>query len=245
VKKHWSYKSGRVVCTIAIMGAWSNAHAQSSGSNVISLGWAHIAPQSSSTPLTVTSIGGRPVNVAQPGATGAAGTADTFGIVSEHYFSHNIGVALAGGWPVRLPVYGRGTLAQYGKIGEAIPMAPQLFLRYHLGTAQTNFRPFVGLGVNYSWFTDEQVTNSNFLTQNFGPGGSASIKASSSWNPVFEAGANYAIDKHWLVGFNVSYLPAKTTATLTGHTASGVEVVIQTKVKVCPIDTFLNVSYVF
>ena len=245
MKMYWSRKFGRPTVAFAIALACSHARAQSAGNNVISFGWAHIAPQSSSTPLTVTSIGGAPVNVVQPGATGVADSANTFGFVSEHYFTDNVGVAMAGGWPANLPLSGRGTLAQYGKLGEAIPMAPQLFLRYHFGTAQTKFRPFLGLGVNYTWFTDGRVTNSTFVTQNFGPGGSANVKASPSWNPVFEAGMNYAINTHWLIGLGASYLPAKTNATLTGYTASGLQVVIQAKVKVCPINTFLSVSYVF
>ena len=46
------------------------AHAQAAGSNIVSLGWFRVMPNSSSDPLLVKSIGGMPVNQSQSG-TGA------------------------------------------------------------------------------------------------------------------------------------------------------------------------------
>ncbi|PCE27997.1 hypothetical protein BWP39_05700 [Paraburkholderia acidicola] len=221
------------------------AHAQSAGSTVVSLGWARIMPLSDSDPLTVTSIAGHPVNQVQAGSSGAAKSTDTAGIVIEHYFTDNIGVAVAGGYPAYLDLEGRGTLGKYGVIGKARPWAPQVILRYHFLPAQSKFRPFAGIGVNYTWFTNAQINNSTFVTQSFGPGGSASAHASSSWNPVFELGANYQFDKHWAAGFSFSYIPASTNVTLSGQTATGVNIVSKTKLQLRPITTFLNLSYIF
>lgn len=234
-----------LVPVIAAVCICSNVDAQTAGSNVVSFGWTHIAPLSSSTPLTITSIGGQPANQELAGTGGKAGSANTAGFSGEHYFTDDIGVALVGGFPIYLNLAGTGSLQHYGVVGKARPWAPQLLLRYHLFSAQSKFRPFVGVGVNYSWFTNARVTNGDFISQTFGPGGSASVKASSSWNPVFEIGANYAFDKHWSAGLAVAYIPASTEITLTGRTAAGLESTTKTKVYLRPIITCLSISYVF
>ncbi|MEQ5839483.1 OmpW family protein [Paraburkholderia acidicola] len=221
------------------------AHAQSAGSTVVSVGWARIMPLSNSDPLTVTSLAGHPVNQVETGTSGAATSTDTVGLVIERYITDNIGVAVAGGFPAYLGLEGRGTLGKYGQIGKARPWAPQVILRYHFLPATSKFRPFAGIGVNYTWFTNVRVNNQTFVTQSFGPGSSANASASSSWNPVFELGANYQFDKHWAAGFSFSYIPASTNVTLTGHTATGVDIVSKTRLRLRPITTFLNVSYIF
>ncbi|HDR8982660.1 OmpW family outer membrane protein [Burkholderia vietnamiensis] len=223
----------------------SPTFAQSAGSNVASVGWAHVSPVSSSDPLTVTNIGGAPANIVQTGTSGAAGSSDTVGAAFEHYFTDHFGVALVGGYPTYLNLEGRGSLATFGVMGKARPWAPQVILRYHFLASDSKFRPYAGIGVNYTWFTNAKITNGDFVTRSFGPGGSATVSASSSWNPVFEAGANYQFDKHWAVGFSVTYIPVSTDLTLTGHTATGMTVVSQTKLRIRPIVTFLNLSYAF
>ncbi len=72
--------------------------------------------------------------------------------------------------------------------------------------------------------------------------------AKSSWNPVFNVGANYAVTDNWFVGLSVSYLPLSSTATLTTQNAGAAgnaTVVSHTKIKIDPVVTYLNVGYRF
>jgi len=245
MRKRWGSTLSLVLFIILIVSIEHSAHAQSAGSTTISLGWAHISPVSSSDPLTITSIGGQPANMTQPGTGSVALSSDTVGMLLEHYFTDHIGVATLAGFPVYLNLEGTGTFAKYGVIGKGRPWAPQVILTYHLFSAESKFRPFAGVGVSYTWFTNAHVTNTAFITQSFGPGGSASASASSSWNPVFAAGANYRFSKHWMAGFSLLYIPASTNLTLTGRTATGTEIVSKTTVRLRPIITFVNASYVF
>jgi outer membrane protein len=230
------------ICSAALI---DNANAQSAGSVTLSAGWLHIAPQGDATPLTVESIGGAEVNRQVTGSGAHASSTDTMGITTEYYVTDNIGVATLFGLPLKVNLVGDGTLQKYGNLGSTKPIPPALELRYHLFSADSKFRPFVGLGVNYTWFTQVRTTNSQFVSDSLGPGGSARATLSSSWNPVFEAGANYAITKHWSIGASLGYVPVKTQLTLYGQTATGTQIVSKSTLRLDPINVFLNVAYTF
>ncbi|TDN62079.1 OmpW family outer membrane protein [Paraburkholderia sp. BL10I2N1] len=176
------------ICSAALAG---NANSQTAGSFTLATGWLHVAPQGNATPLTVESVGGIAVNKELPGTGAHATSTDTMGITTEYYVTDNIGIATLIGLPLTVNLVGEGALAKYGTLGSTRPIPPAIVLRYHLFAAQSKFRPFVGLGVNYTWFTQVRTTNSQFVTDSLGPGGSAHASLSSSWNPVFEIGANY------------------------------------------------------
>ncbi|MGT2477272.1 OmpW/AlkL family protein [Paraburkholderia terrae] len=230
------------ICSAALA---DNASAQTAGSVTLSTGWLHVAPQGHATPLTVESVGGVPVNKEVVGSGAHASSTDTVGITAEYYVTDNVGVALLFGLPLTVNLVGDGTLQKYGNLGSTRPMPPALEFRYHLFSAGSKFRPFIGLGVNYTWFTQVRATNSQFITDSFGPGGSAHATMSSSWNPVFEIGAAYAITKHWSVGTSLGYVPVKSNLTLTGQTATGTQIVSRSTLRLNPLNVFLNVAYTF
>jgi outer membrane protein len=235
---------GMAAC-ICSAGLIDNANAQSAGSVTLSTGWLHVAPPGDATPLTVESIGGVAVNRQLAGSGAHASSTDTVGITTEYYVTDNIGVAMLFGLPLKVNLVGDGTLQKYGNLGSTKPVPPAIDLRYHLFSAESKFRPYLGLGVNYTWFTQVRTTNSQFVTDSFGPGGSAHATLSSSWNPVFEIGANYAITKHWSVGTSLNYIPVKTNLTLYGQTAAGTQIVSRSTLRLNPLSVFLNVAYTF
>jgi outer membrane protein len=236
--------AGMAAC-IGSAALTGNANAQTAGSLTLATGWLHVAPQGDATPLTVESIGGVTVNQQLAGSGAHATSSDTVGITTEYYVTDNIGVAMLFGLPLTVNLVGDGTLQKYGNLGSTRPMPPAIELRYHLFSAASKFRPFVGLGVNYTWFTQVRTTNSQFVTDSVGPGGSAHAELSSSWNPVFEIGANYAITKHWSVGTSLGYIPVKTHLTLDGQTATGTQIVSKSTLRLHPLNVFLNVAYTF
>ncbi|WP_420996959.1 OmpW/AlkL family protein [Cupriavidus sp. 30B13] len=236
-----------LVASVAMLIAGA-AQAQSAGSNVVSLGWFRLMPNSSADPLTVDSINGFPVGMAKAGTGAKIKSADTLGISLEHYVTDNIGVEFVVGVPPKHDVTGEGTFAKYGMLGNVKQWSPAVLLKYHFLEAKARFRPYVGIGVNYTWFTDETITNQTFVKSEFGPGATMSASAKSSWNPVFNVGANYAVTDNWFVGVSVSYLPLSTTASFTAQNAgAGANQTIQshTKIKIDPVVTFLSVGYRF
>ncbi|WP_254603174.1 OmpW/AlkL family protein [Burkholderia lata] len=233
------------ICAMSLGVASGSACAQSAGSFSVSTGWTHAVINGSADPLTLVSVGGKTVNQTETGTGGHANDANTLGVMLEYYVTDHIGVALQGGYPIYLDFEGSGAFAKYGVIAHAKPGVPQLNVRYHFFEAQSKFRPFVGIGVNYTWIYNGAITNSAFLHDSVGPGGSATVSGSSSWNPVFEIGGNYKLSKHWSITGSLAYMPLKTTLTLTGTTAAGVTLVSKAKVGLNPLISFVGVTYTF
>lgn len=225
---------------LALLGTAGMAQAQTAGSNVITIGWLNIAPHNKSTPLTVTSVGGAPVNIVQTGSGFKALKANTLGLTFAHFFTDHISAELIAGIPTKLKFAGSGTLAHAGTLGEATPIAPTLLARYHFFDAQAKFRPYVGVGINHTQFVHGKVTNAPGI---LGPGATGTVSASSSWNPAVAIGASYAVSDHWSYGLSATYIPVKTTAQLDGVTGSGVPISSHATDKLDPLNLFLFASY--
>lgn len=236
------YKRSGFILAAALCSATAS-YAQSTGDTIVSIGWLHLAPQSSSTPMQVTS----PLSQTKTGTGSKVSSADTVGLLVNHFFTDNIAGEFVLGIPPTHKLKGTGTLEQYGEIGSVKQWSPAVLVKYYFGAANDKFRPYVGVGVNYTWFSDAKVTNSQFSAQQLGTANTAntSVKADASWNPVFSIGANYAITDKWYAGAFVSYLPLKTTAKLTTVGTPYGTVTSQASIKVRPIVTSLNIGYRF
>jgi outer membrane protein len=124
-------------------------------------------------------------------------------------------------------------------------------LKYYFRQAESNWRPFVGLGVSYIWFNGGQVNQAfqQALSLQLTNGQTASLptkaRIDSEWSPVFNAGLNYNFDRHWSAGLSVSYLPFGTKSNLTTALPNGQSVHSVAKVKLDPLVTFASVNYRF
>ncbi len=101
-----------------------------------------------------------------------------------------------------------------GKVIEAKALPPTLTLQYHFAPDAT-IRPYIGAGVNYTYFFDEKVTGP--LTVG---APNASIKMESSWGFAAQAGVDIAINEDWFVNLDVKYIDMSTTANFS-NTAVG------------------------
>ncbi|MGR3910912.1 OmpW family outer membrane protein [Burkholderia sp. SR8] len=258
------------------------AYAQSAGSNVVTLGWFHVMPQQSSTPMT-TNVAPTPINTplrlppsfTSPGTGLRTSGADTVGLTISHFLTDHIAVTSVAGVPPVFKVSGQGTIKPPGPagalgtqnigLGSVNPIvksvrqwSPAAILQYYFGAANAKFRPFLGLGVSYNWFSDLQL-NTNFIKQTqdnlgailaagAGKPGTTSVeaKASSSWQPVFNAGLQYNMTEHFGLVASVTYIPLKTTSTVTIKAADGT-VLSESKsdLKADPIISYVGMTYKF
>jgi outer membrane protein len=258
------------------------AYAQHAGDNVVSLGWFHIAPQDSSDPLT-THVAPTPINgpLGLPSAFTSAGTgltvgnANTLGLTFSHFFTDHLALTALGGIPPEFRIAGYGVIQSPGPagalgqenlsepsnnpiVGKVRQWTAGAMLQYFFGSAEAKFRPFLGVGLTYSWFNGFQLNPyfSQSLNENLGsvlaagagkPGPtSISAKSSSAWAPIFNIGASYALGKHWQINASVSYLPLKTYAETDIKAADGTLLAVsKARLNADPIITFLAVSYRF
>jgi outer membrane protein len=231
---------------MAALTCSTNASAQSAGTNVAQIGWIHVAPQDSSGNLNV---GGTPV----PDTGGGIREADTLGLNFAHFFTDNVAVEIAGGYPPSFTVFGKENLSvpSINPLGKIRQWAPAILVQYHFLPAGSKFRPYVGLGVSYLWFNNIRMNPAfaEALSSQITSGATAALPTrvtiDSQWSAVLNAGFNYKIDKHWSAGFSLSYLPVGTTANLTTQLPGGGAVASKIKVKLDPIVTFAGISYAF
>ncbi|MTI63009.1 OmpW family protein [Methylophaga sp.] len=101
------------------------------------------------------------------------------------------------------------TWSALGDVIDTKVLPPTLTLQYHF-LPDSNIRPYVGVGVNYTYFFDEEVSG-NVLDI---PG--ADVKLDSSWGLAAQAGVDVAINQDWFVNFDVKYIDIDTEAHFSG-----------------------------
>jgi outer membrane protein len=77
-------------------------------------------------------------------------------------------------------------------VGKAWLLPPTLTLQYHV-TEFGAFKPYVGAGVNYTWFFNQTAAGGTVIESHL----------KNSFAPVVQFGFDYMIDQHWGVNFDV------------------------------------------
>lgn len=240
-----------MVATGALALASGAAQAQQAGDLVLGAGWLYLAPQDSSQPLRV-QPGGAPGSLTLPGSGAKVSNASALGLSAVYYFDSHWGVETVVGVPPEFKLDGSGSLATVGRIGKARQWSPTVLLRYTFLDGNASFRPFVGLGATYVWYSDIKLTDgiNTALAGRLGAPAAAvntTARLGKSLAPVLNIGASYQFDRNWGLSFSVSYIPLKTKATLTTRrNADGATVATsRTKLTLDPVVTYLALTYRF
>jgi outer membrane protein len=101
------------------------------------------------------------------------------------------------------------TWSALGDVIDTKVLPPTLTLQYHF-LPDSTVRPYVGVGVNYTYFFDEEVSGSVLDI----PG--ADVKLDSSWGLAAQAGVDVALNQDWFVNFDVKYIDIDTEAHFSG-----------------------------
>lgn len=97
------------------------------------------------------------------------------------------------------------------KVINAKVLPPTLTLQYHFAP-DSNIRPYIGAGVNYTYFFDEKVAG----TLN---AAGSDVNMESSWGLAAQAGVDIAINDDWFVNLDVKYIDINTTAKFNANNA--------------------------
>jgi outer membrane protein len=140
------------------------------------------------------------------------------------------------GVPPRHDVVGTGTLAPFGTISRVRQAAPTAFLNYSFFEGSAAFRPFVGVGVNYTRFYDAASTASGDLAS----GGPTRIVLTKSTGMAAQAGFTYKFDQRW--SLCASVVRADVESDLTATTGS---IERKTNIKFNPTAVSASLGYTF
>ncbi|WP_299869429.1 OmpW family protein [uncultured Hoeflea sp.] len=128
----------------------------------------------------------------------------------SYFFTDNIAAELILG-TTKANINGTGTIAGLGQVGEVWVLPPTVTLQYHF-TDFGAFKPYVGAGVNYTIFYEQD-----------GVGALTSIDVEDTFGAALQVGFDYMIDENW--GFNVDvkklFLEPKWSGVTGGTTITG------------------------
>jgi len=241
------------VAVAAALGTLGAAQAQSAGSQVVSLGVLRYAPNDSSDPLNVTSVPAAAGGGSQPGSGFTISAETTVAFTYEYFFTDHIGVEILGGLPPKHTLRGTGTLSAdaINPLAKVRNWSVPLLARWHFNEPTDRFRPYVGLGIDYNWFSDIEITPqfqqalSLKLSRGATGAGVTTASVDSRLKPVFNIGATYAIDKQWGAIASLSYMPLDATAKLVTTMPTGTVIRSEGKLDINPLIVYLGVTRMF
>jgi len=162
----------------------------------VNVGAIHVNPDSSVSPLSLD-------------GTGVTVDSNTqLGITFDYALNDNWVVELVAATPFSHDINGSGGLNGVA-IGSAKHLPPSLFAQYHFGSADSQFRPFVGFGANYTIFFSEEVDSE--LKAALGTD-DVELKLDDSFGLAAQVGANYSINDKWGIHVMASYIDINTDA---------------------------------
>ena len=133
-------------------------------------------------------------------------------------YTDNISIDVPLALPFTHKLYGAGALAGAGQIGEVQALPMTVFFQYRFMEADSQFRPYVGIGATYAYFFNEK--GGAALTAMTNPGGpTTTIKVDSKFTVTPQIGLTYAINDKLFVDVFYSKTMLQTRNTFsTGQT---------------------------
>ena len=165
-----------------------------------------------------------------PGADVKVGDANTIIFVYERLFGPNLGAELVIGVPPTVKTKAAGSVEFLNATGTVLSTehwAPTLIFNYHFFEPTATWRPYVGVGINYTKFKD---VKSSFAED---------VEVGSSWGPMAQVGIEYAITKEISAFGSIAAVKVKSKVVATSAT------VLTTTVDYRPIVYSVGVAYKF
>ncbi|MEX2962959.1 OmpW family protein [Microbulbifer sp. TYP-18] len=197
---------------------------------------ATVSPDVSSSSL---SLGGAEL----PGTAADVDDASALGLTGTYMLSDHFGVEVVAASPFShgLEVSGLGDTIS---LGETSQLPPTVLLQWYPMQPSTSVQPYLGLGVNYTVFFDEEVSGAaNRLFGTLGATGNADLSLENSFGLAAEAGVDMAFgaDRRWLLNLAVLWVDLDTEAKVSVPGLGNVSA----DVDVDPLVTMVGLGYRF
>ncbi|MBT8039007.1 MAG: outer membrane beta-barrel protein [Xanthomonadales bacterium] len=170
----------------------STAMAVEKGDWIVRAGWTSVAPKSNNSDI---------VSVRQ---------AASLGVNLSYFATDNLAVELLAAYPFEhdIQLIGGPTVATT----EHLP--PTVSVQYHFMPTNA-FKPYVGVGVNYTAF---------FSTKTTGALEDSVLKLGDSWGFAGEVGVDIMLGENWLVNASARYIDIESKARLDGESIGTVAI---------------------
>lgn len=138
-------------------------------------------------------------------------SAGSLGLSFAYMMTNNISVEVLAAYPFEHDIKLKGG---GGKVGSTKHLPPTVSLQYHFMPANT-FKPYLGVGVNYTNFFDTKTTGALEGTK---------LSLDDSWGLEGEIGADIMLNEKWLLNLSARYIDIETKAKLDGASLGDVAI---------------------
>lgn len=140
----------------------------------------------------------------------------SLGLNATYMVNPNIGIEIIGALPFKhdIKLSGSKKKGVDGEVASTYQLPPTLFLQYHFMPTST-VRPYVGVGLNYTYFWDEETK---------GALDGAKLELDSSWGAAGELGLDIDVTPTWFMNAVVSYMDIDTKAKVNGKSIGTVSI---------------------
>ncbi|WP_413663396.1 OmpW family protein [Microbulbifer sp. CNSA002] len=196
------------VALTAVLSAPALAYEE--GSFILRGGMATVAPDTNSSVLSLNGTG-----IDQTGVDVDNGSA--LGLTGVYMFRDHWGVELVAATPFSHDIQVEGQGLGSFDLGETKHLPPTLLVQWYPMEPQSNIQPYVGLGVNYTAFFDEEISSTaDAVFEGLGATGDAELSLDNSFGLAAEAGIDFTFgaDQRWLFNMSVFWMDIETDATV-------------------------------
>lgn len=179
--------SGLVATALLSAGFTASVSAHQAGDIIVRAGAIVVAPNESS-PVVA--------NIAEF----EVGNNTQLGLNFGYMLTDNIGIELLAATPFSHDI----SLGVLGKIAETKQLPPTLVAQYYFGSSDSKLRPYIGAGVNFTNFFD------NEFNQDAKDAGLSDLSLSNSWGVAAQVGIDYQVNQNWLVNASIWYAQIST-----------------------------------
>lgn len=190
---------------LAAAVAAPSAFAHQAGDIIVRAGAVHVNTDESTSGVKTSGLGN----------LGGKATIDNdtqLGLNFAYMITDNFGVELLAATPFKHDVNVKNTGIDFvdGRLGSIKHLPPTLSAVYYPLSGKSAFQPYVGAGINYTWFFDEKLSSqakNSTLTAN-------SLSVKNSWGWAAQIGADYMLTDNIMLNGQIRYIDIDTEATL-------------------------------
>jgi len=190
---------------VAMAGGSLAAQAYEKGDFVLRLGAVNVDPDSDSS------------NINLPGVPTLHTEVDDdtqFGIIPMYMVTEHVGIELLAATPFKhdISLHGKGVNVDAGSTKH---LPPTITAQWYPRGGKSGWQPFLGVGVNYTYFFDEDPSKDLEATLNQVLGATdVDLELDSSFGLSAQAGVDIPFAKNWALTLEVWYIQIQSNATV-------------------------------
>jgi outer membrane protein len=186
-----------------LLGGSVMAQAYEKGDFVLRLGAVNVDPDSDSSPINLPGV---------PTLHAEVDDDTQFGIIPMYMVTDHVGIELLTATPFEhnITLHGKGVNLDAGSTKH---LPPTITAQWYPRGGESGWQPFVGIGVNYTIFFDEDTDKELDETLNAILGAEeVDLDLDNSFGLAAQAGVDIPFAKNWAVSFEVWYIDISTNA---------------------------------